>query len=59
MNWKNVICIIIVIVVVVLFGWLFFYFSDDICGYKFVDILVVIIQINGDNVKSVQIDDCE
>lgn len=47
------------IAVVVLLGWSFFYFSDDTRGYKPVDTSVAITQINGDNVKSAQIDDRE
>nr|WP_215489531.1 ATP-dependent metallopeptidase FtsH/Yme1/Tma family protein [Mycobacterium tuberculosis] len=43
----------------VLLGWSFFYFSDDTRGYKPVDTSVAITQINGDNVKSAQIDDRE
>ena len=47
------------IAVVVLLGWSFFYFSDDTRGYKPVDTSVAMAQINGDNVKSAQIDDRE
>ncbi|GKU65624.1 ATP-dependent zinc metalloprotease FtsH, partial [Mycobacterium montefiorense] len=42
-----------------LLGWSFFYFSDDTRGYKPVDTSVAMSQINGDNVKSAQIDDRE
>src|SRR6201997_5004102 len=59
MNRKNVIRIVTAIVVVVLLGWSFFYFSDDTRGYKSVDTSVATAQINGDNVKSAQIDDRE
>lgn len=59
MNRKNVIRTITVIAVVVLLGWSFFYFSDDTRGYKPVDTSVAMSQINGDNVKSAQIDDRE
>src|SRR5689334_1279755 len=57
MNRKNVIRTITAIAVVVLLGWSFFYFSDDTRGYKPVDTSVAMSQINGDNVKSAQIDD--
>ncbi|WP_261864615.1 ATP-dependent zinc metalloprotease FtsH, partial [Mycobacterium montefiorense] len=59
MNRKNVIRIVTAIAVVVLLGWSFFYFSDDTRGYKPVDTSVAMSQINGDNVKSAQIDDRE
>lgn len=59
MNRKNVTRTITAIAVVVLLGWSFFYFSDDTRGYKPVDTSVAITQINGDNVKSAQIDDRE
>ena len=59
MNRKNVIRTITAIAVVVLLGWSFFYFSDDTRGYKPVDTSVAVAQINGDNVKSAQIDDRE
>ena len=59
MNRKNVIRTITAIAVVVLLGWSFFYFSDDTRGYKPVDTSVAMSQINGDNVKSAQIDDRE
>lgn len=59
MNRKNVIRTITAIAVVVLLGWSFFYFSDDTRGYKPVDTSVAMAQINGDNVKSAQIDDRE
>src|SRR6202008_4373451 len=59
MNRKNVIRPITAIVVVVLLGWSFFYFNDDTRGYKSVDTSVAVAQINGDNVKSAQIDDRE
>ncbi len=47
------------IAVVLLLGWSFYYFSDDTRGYKPVDTTVAVAQINGDNVKSAQIDDRE
>jgi cell division protease FtsH len=59
MNRKNVIRTITAIAVVVLLGWSFFYFSDDTRGFKSVDTSVAMSQINGDNVKSAQIDDRE
>lgn len=59
MSRKNVIRILTAIAVVVLLGWSFFYFSDDTRGYKPVDTSVAMAQINGDNVKSAQIDDRE
>ncbi|HWX99790.1 MAG TPA: ATP-dependent metallopeptidase FtsH/Yme1/Tma family protein, partial [Mycobacterium sp.] len=59
MNRKNVIRTITAIAVVVLLGWSFFYFSDDTRGFKSVDTSVAMSQINGDNVKSAQIDDHE
>ncbi|WP_025736758.1 ATP-dependent zinc metalloprotease FtsH [Mycobacterium genavense] len=59
MNRKNVIRTVTAIAVVVLLGWSFFYFSDDTRGYKPVDTSVAMSQINGDNVKSAQIDDRE
>src|SRR6201992_3670008 len=59
MNRKNVIRTITAIAVVGLLGWSFFYFSDDTRGYKPVDTSVAMAQINGDNVKSAQIDDRE
>ncbi len=59
MNRKNVIRTITAIAVVLLLGWSFFYFSDDTRGYKPVDTSVAVAQINGDNVKSAQIDDRE
>jgi cell division protease FtsH len=59
MNRKNVIRTITTIAVVVLLGWSFFYFSDDTRGFKSVDTSVAMSQINGDNVKSAQIDDRE
>ncbi|GFG66046.1 ATP-dependent zinc metalloprotease FtsH [Mycobacterium kubicae] len=59
MNRKNLIRTVTAIAVVVLLGWSFFYFSDDTRGYKPVDTSVAMAQINGDNVKSAQIDDRE
>src|SRR6202045_133027 len=59
MNRKNVIRTLTAIAVVVLLGWSFFYFSDDTRGYKPVDTSVAMAQINGDNIKSAQIDDRE
>jgi cell division protease FtsH len=59
MNRKNVIRTLTAIAVVLLLGWSFFYFSDDTRGYKPVDTSVAMSQINGDNVKSAQIDDRE
>ncbi len=59
MNRKNLIRTLTVIAVVVLLGWSFFYFGDDTRGYKPVDTSVAMAQINGDNVKSAQIDDRE
>lgn len=59
MNRKNVIRTVTAIAVVVLLGWSFFYFSDDTRGFKPVDTSVAMSQINGDNVKSAQIDDRE
>ncbi|RFD27357.1 cell division protein FtsH [Mycobacterium uberis] len=59
MNRRNVIRTVTAIAIVVLLGWSFFYFSDDTRGYKPVDTSVAMAQINGDNVKSVQIDDRE
>lgn len=59
MNRKSVIRTLTAIAVVVLLGWSFFYFSDDTRGYKPVDTSVAMAQINGDNVKSAQIDDRE
>ncbi|MGZ4511722.1 MAG: ATP-dependent zinc metalloprotease FtsH [Mycobacterium sp.] len=59
MNRKNVIRTITAIAVVLLLGWSFFYFSDDTRGYKPVDTSLAVAQINGDNVKSAQIDDRE
>src|SRR5271167_3069268 len=59
MNRKNVIRTLTAIAVVVLLGWSFIYFSDDTRGYKSVDTSVAMSQINGDNVKSAQIDDRE
>src|ERR1700740_2789081 len=59
MNRKNVIRTITAIAVVVVLGWSFFYFNDDTRGYKSVDTSVAMAQINGDNVKSAQIDDRE
>src|ERR1700756_2856740 len=59
MNRKNVIRTITAIAVVVVLGWSFFYFNDDTRGYKSVDTSVAVAQINGDNVKSAQIDDRE
>jgi cell division protease FtsH len=59
MNRKNVIRIVTAVAVVVLLGWSFFYFSDDTRGYKPVDTSVAMSQINGDNVKTAQIDDRE
>ena len=59
MNRRNVIRSITAIAVVVLLGWSFFYFSDDTRGFKSVDTSVAMSQINGDNVKSAQIDDRE
>src|ERR1700731_5279744 len=59
MNRKNVIRTLTAIAVVVLVGWSFFYFSDDTRGYKPVDTSVAMAQINGDNIKSAQIDDRE
>jgi cell division protease FtsH len=59
MNRKNVIRTLTAIAVVLLLGWSFFYFSDDTRGYKPVDTSVAVAQINGDNVKSAQIDDRE
>ncbi|WP_301147202.1 ATP-dependent zinc metalloprotease FtsH [Mycobacterium simiae] len=59
MNRKNVIRTVTAIAVVLLLGWSFFYFSDDTRGYKPVDTSVAMSQINGDNVKSAQIDDRE
>ena len=59
MNRKNVIRTLTAIAVVLLLGWSFFYFSDDTRGFKPVDTSVAMAQINGDNVKSAQIDDRE
>ncbi|KUI02404.1 cell division protein FtsH [Mycolicibacterium acapulense] len=59
MNRKNVIRTLSVIAVVLLLGWSFYYFSDDTRGYKPIDTSVAVAQINGDNVKSAQIDDRE
>ena len=59
MNRKSVIRTITAIAVLVVLGWSFFYFSDDTRGYKPVDTSVAMAQINGDNVKSAQIDDRE
>ncbi len=59
MNRKNVIRTLTAVAVVLLLGWSFFYFSDDTRGYKPVDTSVAMSQINGDNVKSAQIDDRE
>src|ERR1700747_1295536 len=59
MNRKNLIRTITAIAVVVVLGWSFFYFNDDTRGYKSVDTSVAVAQINGDNVKSAQIDDRE
>jgi len=59
MNRKNVIRTLTAVAVVLLLGWSFFYFSDDTRGYKPVDTSVAMAQINGDNVKSAQIDDRE
>ena len=59
MNRKNVIRTLTVVAVVLLLGWSFFYFSDDTRGFKPVDTSVAMAQINGDNVKSAQIDDRE
>lgn len=59
MNRKNVTRTVTVIAVVMLLGWMFFYFSDDTRGYKSVDTSVAVAQIQGDNVKSAQIDDRE
>jgi cell division protease FtsH len=59
MNRKNLIRTLTVIAVVLLLGWSFFYFGDDTRGYKPVDTSVAVAQINGDNVKSAQIDDRE
>ena len=59
MNRKNVIRTLAGIAGVVLLGWSFFHFSDDTRGYKSVDTSVAMSQINGDNVKSAQIDDRE
>jgi cell division protease FtsH len=59
MNRKNVVRTLTAIAVVLLLGWSFFYFSDDTRGYKPVDTSVAMAQINGDNVKTAQIDDRE
>ncbi|KAA0085755.1 ATP-dependent metallopeptidase FtsH/Yme1/Tma family protein [Mycolicibacterium sp. P9-64] len=59
MNRKNVIRTLTAVAVVLLLGWSFFYFSDDTRGYKPVDTSVAMAQINGDNVKTAQIDDRE
>jgi cell division protease FtsH len=59
MNRKNVIRTLTAVAVVLLLGWSFFYFSDDTRGYKPVDTSVAVAQINGDNVKTAQIDDRE
>jgi cell division protease FtsH len=59
MNRKNVIRTLTAVAVVLLLGWSFFYFSDDTRGYKPIDTSVAMGQINGDNVKSAQIDDRE
>jgi cell division protease FtsH len=59
MNRKNVIRTLTAIAVVLLLGWSFYFFSDDTRGYKPVDTSVAMTQINGDNVKSAQIDDRE
>ncbi len=59
MNRKSVIRTLTVIAAVLLLGWAFFYFSDDTRGFKPVDTSVAVAQINGDNVKSAQIDDRE
>src|ERR1700746_3133955 len=59
MNRKNVIRTITAVAVVVVLGWSFFYFNYDTRGYKSVDTSGAGAQINGDNVKSAQIDDRE
>ncbi|MCB1290761.1 MAG: ATP-dependent metallopeptidase FtsH/Yme1/Tma family protein, partial [Mycobacterium sp.] len=59
MNRKNVIRTLTVIAAVLLLGWLFFYLNDDTRGFKPVDTSVAVAQINGDNVKTAQIDDRE
>ena len=59
MNRKNVIRTLTAIAVVLLLGWSFFYFGDDTRNFKPVDTSVAMAQIQGDNVKSAQIDDRE
>ena len=59
MNRKNVIRTLTAVAVVMLLGWSFFYLNDDTRGFKPVDTSVAMAQINGDNVKSAQIDDRE
>ena len=59
MNRKTVIRTLTAIAVVLLLVWSFFYFGDDTRGYKPVDTSVAMAQIQGENVKSAQIDDRE
>jgi cell division protease FtsH len=59
MNRKNVIRTLTAITVVLLLVWGFYYFGDDTREYHPVDTSVAVSQINGDNVKSAQIDDRE
>jgi cell division protease FtsH len=59
MNRKNVIRTLTAVAVVMLLGWSFFYLNDDTRGFKPVDTSVAMAQVNGDNVKSAQIDDRE
>ncbi len=59
MNRKNVIRTLTAIAAILLLGWAFFYFGDDTRGYKPVDTSVAMAQIQGENVKSAQIDDRE